>query len=82
MITTNTKGPDARNIEAPEINTNASEFSKAEANIKALFALQGHAVHDSDAGGYIIVRSDWGMSRHCAGYPDLVAAARQMGVCK
>jgi hypothetical protein len=92
-MTTNTtqKAPGACDSKGLHSDTNAADFrtgdaigqgpdSKARHNLIALFALKGHAVHDTDTGGYIVVRSDWGLSRHCAGFSELVAAARQMGV--
>ena len=82
MNTTNEKAPGRDPGGFDKTTTNAREFSKAEANIKALFALKGHAVHDGEAGSYIVVRSDWGMSRHCGGFSELVALARQMGVAQ
>ena len=80
MTTTNEKAPGRDPGGFEKTTTNAQQFTKAVDNLKAMFALKGHAVHDTDTGGFIVVRSDWGMSRHCAGFPDLMAVARQMGV--
>lgn len=71
-------------------NTNTANSTPAEkignlqvkrlANLRALFALKGHAVHDGGNGDYIIVQANWGMSRHCQDFSALVAFGRQLGV--
>lgn len=64
--------------EATQENTH-SEFTpeqKRLANLKAQFALAGHAVHHLER-GYLVTR--WGMTRVCPDLGALVAFARQVG---
>jgi hypothetical protein len=50
---------------------------KQVANVIAALALRGHAVHELADGGFITTR--WGMARHCPGFTELKAFARQIG---
>lgn len=71
-------------------NTNAATVPPAEkignlqakrlANLRAQFALKGHAVHDGGNGDYIIVQANWGMSRHCQDFAALETFAIVLGV--
>ena len=53
---------------------------KASAMLKAQFERAGHLVHEGGNDDYIVVRADWGMSRHCQDYAALVAFGRVLGV--
>ena len=53
---------------------------KASAALKAQFARAGHLVHDGGNDDYIVVKSDWCMSRHCRDYAALIGFGRQLGV--
>jgi len=52
------------------------------ATVKALFALRGHKVHDGGNKDYIVVKSDWSMSRHCTNYAALITFGDVLGVFK
>ena len=51
----------------------------SEALLSGHFAEAGYLVHDA-ADGYLVVRADWGLSRHCDSLADLQAFARKVGV--
>lgn len=51
----------------------------SKALLKAHFAEAGFVVHDA-ADGYIVVRADWGLSRHCKSLAELQTFARKVGV--
>lgn len=51
----------------------------SEALLKAHLAEAGYLVHDA-ADGYLVVRADWGLSRHCDSLADLQAFARKVGL--
>ena len=53
---------------------------KASAMLKAQFARAGHIVHDGGNDDYIVVKSNWHMSRHCCNLASLVAFGRQLRV--
>ena len=53
---------------------------KASAALKAQFARAGHLVHDGGNDDYIVVKTDWCMSRHCRDYAALIGFGRQLGV--
>ena len=50
------------------------------AALKAKFERAGHLVHDGGNEDYIVVKSDWYMSRHCPDYAALVLFGRVLGV--
>ncbi len=50
---------------------------KHKANLKALFALAGHAVHETGDGGFLVCK--WGV-KHAPDLPALAAFARQLGL--
>lgn len=52
--------------------------SKA-ADVASRLAQAGYVVHDV-ADGYVIIRADWGLSRHCETLADLQDFARKVGV--
>lgn len=51
----------------------------SKALLKAHLAQAGYLVHDV-ADGYLVVRADWGLSRHCDSLADLQAFASKVGV--
>jgi hypothetical protein len=51
----------------------------SKALLKAHLAQTGYLVHDV-ADGYLVVRADWGLSRHCDSLADLQAFAKKVGV--
>ena len=51
----------------------------SKALLKAHLAQAGYLVHDV-ADGYLVIRADWGLSRHCDSLADLQAFARKVGV--
>ena len=53
---------------------------KASAALKAQFARAGHLVQDGGNDDYIVVKTDWCMSRHCRDYAALIGFGRQLGV--
>ena len=53
---------------------------KASEALKAQFARAGHLVHEGGNDDYIVVKSDWCMSRHCRDYAALIGFGRQLGV--
>jgi hypothetical protein len=64
-------------------NTDGVDYPTAlppsKALLKAHFAEAGYLIHDA-ADGFIVVRSDWGLSRHCDSINDLQAFAKKVGV--
>lgn len=84
---TNEKDPRVTSTGPFEIHTtNGSDYptgqrhGKASAMLKAQFARAGHLVHDGGNDDYIVVKSDWCMSRHCSDYAALIAFGRVLGV--
>lgn len=59
-------------------NTEAIDHKRL-ANLKALFALKGFAVHDVSTGGWFVSR--WNLTRFCPGpgLEDLESFAAQVG---
>ena len=53
---------------------------KASAALKAQFARAGHLVHEGGNDDYIVVKTNWCMSRHCCNVAALVAFGRQLRV--
>jgi len=62
--------------------TAALDSDKGLALLKARFEKAGHHVRDGDNDDYIVVKSDWCMSRYCADYSALVSFGRVLGVFK
>lgn len=58
----------------------ADDSSKALATLKAKLALAGHQVHEGSNNDFIVVKADWGMSRHCPDMAALRRFARVVGV--
>ena len=52
----------------------------ASAALKAKFERAGHLGHYGGNEDYIVVKTDWCMSRHCRDYAALVGFGRQLGV--
>ena len=52
----------------------------ASAALKAKFARAGHLVHEGGNDDFIVVKTDWCMSRHCRDYAALIGFGRQLGV--
>ena len=52
----------------------------ASAAFKAKFARAGHLVREGGNDDYIVVKTDWCMSRHCPNYAALVSFGRVLGV--
>lgn len=84
--TTNGKGHGCDPVPFQNHTTNDLDFptggrpSKALVSIKAKFALHGHAVHDGNNREFIVVQKNWGLSRYCRDYAELVSFGRQLGV--
>ena len=84
--TTNGKGHGCDPVPFQNHTTNNSNFptfedaSKALSNIKAQFAMHGHAVHDGGNHDFIVVQRNWGHSRHCRDYAALIGFGRQLRV--
>ena len=80
---TNEKAPGAINTEGLSTTTNDLNFAtgkrRSKALLKAHLAQAGYLVHDV-ADGYLVVRADWGLSRHCDSLADLQAFAKKVGV--
>lgn len=57
---------------------NAGQSEKAEATLKAKFAMAGHQVYDGDNKDFLVTR--WGMSHYCQDLSDLQAFAKKLGV--
>ncbi len=55
---------------------------KALETLRAKFAMRGYLVHEGGNDDYIVVKSDWCMSRHCKDFAELQAFARKLGVSK
>ena len=51
----------------------------SEALLRGHFAEAGYLVHDA-VDGFIVVRADWSLSRHCDSLADLQAFARKVGL--
>ncbi len=84
MKPTNGKDPCAGNTgPSGKHSLNSSDYPTAllpsKALLKAHFQETGYLVHDA-ADGYIVVRSDWGLSRHCESIAELQAFALKLGV--
>ena len=63
-----------------QINPNyPTVLPSSKALLKARLAQAGYLVHDA-ADGYLVVRADWGLSRHCDSLADLQAFAKKVGV--
>lgn len=79
----NGKAPGATNTESFQTDTIKADCPTAllpsKALLKAHFAEAGYLVHDVDD-GYIVLRADWGLSRHCESLAGLQAFARKLGV--
>mgnify|MGYP000004324670 CR=1 FL=1 len=84
--TTNGKGHGCYPVPFQKHTTNELDYptgqrpGKALETLRAKFALCGHIVHDGGNDDYIVVKSDWCMSRHCRDYAALVAFGRVLGV--
>lgn len=84
--TTNIKGHGCDPVPFQNHSTNDLDYppserpGKALATLKDKFALHGHLVHDGGNDDYIVVKSDWCMSRHCSDYAALVSFGRMLGV--
>ena len=80
---TNEKAPGAINTEGLSTTTNDLNFAtgkrRSKALLKAHLAQAGYLVRDV-ADGYLVVRADWGLSRHCDSLADLQAFAKKVGV--
>ena len=64
----------------PQINLDyPTALPSSKALLKAHLAQAGYLVHYA-ADGYLVVRADWGLSRHCDSLADLQAFARKVGV--
>ena len=86
--------PTAQNVERPGLASepfadhrnnivdfpSADDSSKALAILKVQLALAGHQVHEGSNDDFIVVKSDWAMSRHCPDIAALRRFARVVGV--
>jgi len=75
-VPTKTQTAFITNTDSPDYPT-APPSSKA--LLKAHLAQAGYLVHEV-ADGYLVVRADWGLSRHCDSLADLQAFAKKVGV--
>ena len=84
--TTNEKGHGCDPVPFQNHTTNDLDYptghrpGKASAGLKAQFARAGHLVHEGGNDDYIVVKTDWCMSRHCRDYAALIGFGRQLGV--
>lgn len=83
-MTTNARGASACGTEPLQnYPDNIVDFpmpDKSLATLKAQFALAGHQVHEGSNNDFIVVKSDWGLSRHCPDIGALRRFARVVGV--
>ena len=52
---------------------------KAVTNLKAAFALAGHAAYELPEGGFLVINPNWNGVRHCRDIDALRAFARMVG---
>jgi hypothetical protein len=87
MHPTNEKGPSVTStgpLENPSITdqnfATVSSESKALATVKARFLSRGHVVHNGGDQDFFVVQANWGQSKHCKDYAELVGFGRALGV--
>lgn len=86
LHTTNEKGYGCDPVPFQKRTTNEIDYptgqrpGKASKSLREKFALHGHLVHDGGHDDYIVVKSDWRMSRNCCDYAALVAFGQVLGV--
>ena len=85
MTPTNKEGPSAGNTGPSgkhslySSNYHTTSLSSKAHDVAFRLAQTGYVVHDV-ADGYVVIRTDWGLSRHCETLADLQDFARKVGV--
>jgi len=72
--------PNKESAGSLDTTTADSKFATESIALKSKFAMRGHLVRDGDNDDYIVVKSDWCMSKHCRDHAALVAFGRVLGV--
>ncbi len=84
--TPNEKGHGCNPVPFQKHTTNELDYptgqrpGKALETLTAKFAMRGHLVHEGGNDDYIVVKSDWCMSRYCENFAALQRFASVVGV--